>query len=250
MARKTPLLVAHRGASGLAPENTIAAFQLALAMDVDGIELDVHRTVDGVIVAAHDSTVDRTTGANGRIGAMEWARLRELDAGSWFNRLHPELAKPEFSAQRIPSLEDVIALAGGKAHLYIEIKDPDLYPESFESELLSLVRRHRMEDHVTFLSFSRHSLKKMKALETSIRTGLLISRRAGDPCRAALSLKANGLAVLHKLLAPDFVAKIQGAGLELAAWTVDSAEDLGKMRTAQVDAIITNHPEIALEVFS
>jgi glycerophosphoryl diester phosphodiesterase len=248
MARKTPLLVAHRGASGLAPENTLAAFQLALAMGVDGIELDVHRTKDGVIVAVHDSTADRTTNARGRIGAMEWTRLRELDAGSWFNRLHPELAKPEFSAQRIPSLDDVIALSGGKAHLYIEIKDPGLYPACFESEVLSVVRHRGIEDQVTFLSFNRRSLRKLRALEPSIRTGLLINRRAGDPCRTALSLKANGLAALHKLLAQDFVAKIREADLALAAWTVDAPEDLRKMQSAHVDAIITNRPEIALKV--
>jgi glycerophosphoryl diester phosphodiesterase len=242
------LLVAHRGASGLAPENTRAAFLLALEMGVDGIELDIHRTRDGQFVVSHDSSVDRTTEAKGRIGAMQWARLRELDAGSWFNRVHPERARPEFCGERIPTLEEVIEFAGRKTRLYIEIKDPDLYSESLETDLLAILRRRRMESRVTLLSFSRRSLLKIRSLDPSIHTGLLLSRRSGDPCRAALSLGANGLAMLHKRVDPAFAGKVRKAGLELSVWTVDEPEEMRRMLELGADAIITNHPERILSI--
>lgn len=235
MSTKPPLLVAHRGASGHAPENTIAAFRLALEMKVDGIELDVHMSRDGSIVVIHDSTVDRTTNGKGRIGAMTLAELRSLDAGSWFNA--------EYAGERIPTLDEVLALVQGRAQLLIEMKDPDFYPDSLESELLSLVRRHRMQDHVCFLSFNRRALREMRELDDTIPTALLTSNTRGDPVKAARSLHASGLAVQHRRLTLALAEKALSADLSLIAWTVDDPKDMARMIKAGVSAIITNYPD-------
>ena len=243
MSMKPPLLVAHRGASGHAPENTPAAFRLALEMKVDGIELDVHMARDGSIVVIHDSTVDRTSNGRGRVGAKTLPELRSLDAGSWFNRAFPRKARPEYAGQQIPTLQEVIEIVKNRARLYIEIKDPDLYPDSLEPELLSIVRQYKMRDRVVFLSFNRRALRKMRELDPTIPIALLIARLGVDPVKAARSLRAGGLAVRHKLLTPALAETVLGSGLSLIAWTVDSPKDLDRMIEAQVSAIITNYPD-------
>ena len=243
MSLKRPLLVAHRGASGHAPENTMAAFRLALEMKVDGIELDVHMSRDGSIVVIHDSTVDRTSNGKGRIGAMTLAELRSLDAGSWFNTAFPRKARPEYASQRIPALSEVFELVQDRARLFIEMKDPDLYPDNLESELLSLVRRHEMRDRVIFLSFNQDALRKIRELDPTIPIALLIGSLRGDPVKAARSLHASGLAVQHKLLKPAFAGTALSSDLSLIAWTVNSPKDLDRMIKAEVSAIITNYPD-------
>ncbi len=242
MSIEPPLLVAHRGASGHAPENTIAAFQLALDTNVDGIELDVHMALDGSIVVIHDSTVDRTTNGKGRVGKMTLEQLKSVDAGSWFNAAFPQKARSGYEGQRIPTLSEVMELVRGRARLYIEMKSPDLYPDSLQPELLRIVRLHEMEHDVVFLSFNRRALRKMRHLDAGIPTALLISRLVGDPVKAAVSLGA-GTAVSYKLLAPTLVRKIRSAGLGLITWTVDNSEDIARMIDAGVDAIITNYPD-------
>jgi len=213
----------------------MAAFRLALELKVDGIELDVHMSRDGSIVVIHDSTVDRTTNGKGRIGAMTLEELRSLDAGSWFNA--------EYAGERIPTLDEVMALVQGRARLFIEMKDPDLYPDSLESELLSLVRRHRMQDRVFFLSFNRQALKRMRDLDAEVPIALLISNLRRDPLKAARLLQASGLAVQHRRLTKALAQKALDSDLALIAWTVDDPKDMARVLKAGATAIITNYPD-------
>jgi len=243
MSIKSPLLVAHRGASGHAPENTMAAFRLALEMKVYGIELDVHMARDGSIVVIHDSTVDRTSNGRGKVGAMTLPELQSLDAGSWFNVAFPQKARPEYAGQQIPTLHEVMRLMRDRAWLYIEMKDPDLYPDSLESELLSIVRQHGMQERVIFLSFNRRALRKMRELDPAVATALLVSRPSVDPVKAALSLRANGLAVPHNLITAALAARVLRSGLRLIAWIVDKPKDVRRMVAAQVSSIISNYPD-------
>ena len=240
MTMELPFLVAHRGASSIAPENTLAAFRLALDLRADGIELDVHMTADNEIVVIHDSTVDRTTGFPGRVGQMTSSALKALDAGSWFNSAFPDKARPEYTGLRIPLLREVLELVRGRARLYIEIKDPDLYPGDFESRLLSIVREHRMENSVAFLSFSRRSLRKIRRADPSTTVALLISRLSGDPIKSARALGAAALAVSFRVLNDGFAAEIREAGLGIIAWTVDDAGDIRRIKSMRVDSVITN----------
>jgi glycerophosphoryl diester phosphodiesterase len=243
MSMKPPLLVAHRGASGHAPENTMAAFQLALEMKVDGIELDVHMSRDGSIVVIHDSTVNRTTNGRGRISARTLPELRSLDAGSWFNIAFPEKARREYAGQQIPTLDNVLELVQDRARLFIEMKDPHRYPDSLESKLLYMVRRHRMQDRVIFLSFDQRALRKMRDLDPTIPVALLISTFRGDPVEAARSLHGCGLAVQHRRLRPTLAEKALASNLSLIAWTVDNPKDMDRMIKAGASAIITNYPD-------
>jgi len=241
---KSPQVVAHRGASGWAPETTPASYRLALEMKADYLELDVQMTKDGEIVAIHDALVDRTTNGKGAIGEITLAQLKELDAGSWFNRTYPEKASREFAGQRVPTLQEVIDLAKNSgAGLYIETKNPELYPPNFEAMLLDIVRRNGFEKRVMVQSFNGRSVQKVKELDAGIPTALLIEISKGDPVDDTLAAGANELAIEYKQLTPEILSKAQKRGLTVAVWTVDEEEDLRRMIHLGVQRIITNYPD-------
>jgi glycerophosphoryl diester phosphodiesterase len=237
------MLVAHRGASGHAPENTLAAFRLALEMGADGIELDVHMSRDGEIVVMHDATLNRTTGRRGRVGRKTLWELKALDAGHWFNRSFPEKARAEYEGERIPTLDEVMAMIGRRTRLYIEIKNPRLYPETLGTELLRLVRYHRLRGNVIFLSFDRRFLRKIRTLDDSIPTLLLVSRTLKDPVKSAATLGVGSLGLMYRLAGRPLIAKARKAGLGVIVWTVNGVEDLRRMINSDVDAIVTNYPD-------
>src|SRR5262245_35483178 len=185
--KKLPQVLAHRGASGSAPETTLAAYRLALQTKVDFLELDVQMTRDGEIVAIHDPRVDRTTNGKGRIAERTLQELRRLDAGSWFNARYPEKARPEFVGERIPTLQEIIDVARpSRAGLYREIKSPELYPDDFEARVVDLLRRNSFETRVLIQSFSARSLQKVATLAPSLPRALLVEDRAVDPVEATL----------------------------------------------------------------
>ena len=136
------MVIAHRGASSYAPENTLAAFDLALQMGVRQIELDVHLTSDGHIVVIHDDTVDRTTNGSGPVASQMLAELQELDAGAWFGA--------SFAGERIPTLDEVLARYKGRMHLHTEIKG---HSPSLSQRSVDLIRQHGMVREVTLTPF-------------------------------------------------------------------------------------------------
>ncbi len=237
-------VIAHRGASGYAPETTLEAYRLALQMGVDGIEMDVHRLRDGVIVAIHDPEVNRTTNGTGRISELTLAELKTLDAGSWFNTAFPKKSRQEYVGLRVPTLQEIIDLTKeSPVELYIEVKDPERYPPDLETTLLSLIYVNRLETRVRFLSFNSESLRKIKALDPSIRTVLLISNSSMDPVGAALQIAADELALRRNLATAATVDNAHRKGLSVSVWTVDRQADLQRMIRMGVDGIITNYPD-------
>ena len=237
-------VIAHRGASGYAPETTLEAYRLALQMGVDGIEMDVHRLRDGVIVAIHDPEVNRTTNGKGRISELTLAELKTLDAGSWFNRAFPEKARQEYAGLRVPTLQEIIDLTKeSPVELHIEIKNPERYPPDLETILLSLIYSNRMETRVRFLSFSSQSLRKIKTLDSSIRTALLISDSGVDPVGSASQIAADELALRHNLATAAIIDGAHKSGLSVSVWTVDKEAHLRRMIRLGVDGIITNYPD-------
>jgi glycerophosphoryl diester phosphodiesterase len=240
----TPKIIAHRGASGYAPELTLRAYQLAIQMGCDGIEMDVHPLRDGTIVAIHDVDVARTTNGNGRVSKFTLEELKALDAGTWFNNAYPEKARPEYAGLRVPTLQEIFDFTRGKAlEFFIEIKDPELYPPDLESSLLSLVSRNQLEDRSRFLSFSAKSILKIKNLNPSMKTVLLISNSGKDLVEAALRLSADELGIRHSLITPTLVDAAHKAGLSVSAWTVDHQKDMTRMIDLGIDSIITNYPD-------
>jgi glycerophosphoryl diester phosphodiesterase len=242
--QRTPQIVAHRGASGHAPEITLEACRMALQMKADFLEIDVHQTNDGVIVGIHDSNVSRTTNGKGRIADLSLAELKLLDAGSWFNQNHPEKARPEFIGAQIPTLQEIIDLIrDSQTGAYIEIKNPELYPQDFEFSLASLIQRNQFENRSLFLSFSSQSLIKTKKNAPSIPTALLISKLAEDPIQAALAIRADEVAIRHDLATPDLINAAHECGLSISVWTVNKPADLLRMIHCGADRIITNYPD-------
>ena len=143
------MVIAHRGASSYAPENTLAAFDLALEMRVRHIELDVALTSDNHPVVIHDDKVDRTTNGSGLVTSHTLAALRQLDAGSWFGA--------QFEGERIPTFDDVLARYNGRVHIHTEIKGKS---PSLSERTADLIRKHGMERQVTVTSFQSVRLRK------------------------------------------------------------------------------------------
>ncbi|MBA3431366.1 MAG: glycerophosphodiester phosphodiesterase, partial [Actinobacteria bacterium] len=171
------MVIAHRGASAYAPEHTTAAYDLALKLGADYIEPDVHMTSDGVLVAIHDPTIDRTAtrdggAARGLVSSMTMDELRSCEFGSWYNRSFPSFARPEYSGLRIQSLEDIFARYGDRASYYIETKSPD--SPGMEEELVELIKRYGLMEpsanrwRVVIQSFSASSLEQTHALAPSL----------------------------------------------------------------------------------
>jgi len=242
-SRNRPRVIAHRGASGYAPETTLEAYRLALEMEVDGVEMDVHRLRDGAIIAIHDLDVKRTTDGRGKIPDLTLAELKALDAGSWFNRAFPEKARPEYVGLKVPTLQEILDLVkGSRAGLYIEIKNPERYPD-IESSLLSLLGGNGLRERARFLSFSSQSVRAIKTLDPSSHTALLASGTIRDPVQKALRVFADELAIRHDLATPAIVERAHQNGLSLSVWTVDRHSDLERMVRLGADAIITNYPD-------
>lgn len=160
--------IAHRGASGYAPEHTFNSYDKShRELGASYIEIDLQRTKDGHLVAMHDETVDRTTNGHGRVEDYTLDELKKLDAGSWFNKQHPNLARSEYKNAKVPTLDEILSRYGKNANYYIETKSPDVYP-GMENQLIQSLNKHGMltnqslkNGHVIVQSFSEPSLQKM-----------------------------------------------------------------------------------------
>src|SRR5699024_8402340 len=160
-----PLIMAHRGASGNAPENTMAAFQLAVDEGADGIELDVHLSKDGEIVVIHDDTLNRTTNGTGNVHEKDLAELKTYDAGSWFD--------PKFSEERIPLLQEVIDILPESVFLNIEIKNSPIVHTGIEQKLVDLLGKNNRLNDTLISSFDHESLYTIKKLAPELKIGII-----------------------------------------------------------------------------
>lgn len=232
-------IFAHRGASADAPENTMAAFELAERQGADGIELDVHLTSDNRLVVLHDDTTDRTAGVPGNVSDLPFARLRELDVS---------MGRPGFSGARIPSLEEVYGfIARTRLVLNVEIKE-DRYDGGFVvlRPLLELAARFGIQNRVVYSSFNHYALRELKNLAPGAVTAVLYESALVDVWEYARRVPANGIHPWFPALRDQkLVRACRAAGLAVRPWTVDSEEDLAAVFRAQADAVITNLPERA-----
>jgi glycerophosphoryl diester phosphodiesterase len=239
-----PRIVAHRGASGHAPENTCEAFLLALQMKADYIELDVQMSRDGVPIVFHDSVIDRTTDQKGKLGDFSASELQQMDAGSWFNMAFPVKAHPEYAGLGIPTLQETIDLIkSSPAGLYIELKSPELQPSNFESEVLNLIRLNHFEERVIICSFGMNSLQKIRSLDPLIKTAVLISDSRVHSISLACAVSSGMLSMRHDLITHSLAAQAHEKGMSIAAWTVNEEEKMRRLIRFSVDSIITNYPD-------
>lgn len=245
MTGSTPAveIVAHRGASHDAPENTLAAVKLAWERDADGVEVDVYLTKDGRIAVLHDKTTKRTTGVDRPVAEMTLSEVRELDAGSWKD--------PRWKGERIPSLEEVLDLFPPGKKMYVEVKcGPEIVPE-LERVLKATGRIGKGLVVIGFgLETVRAIKERMPALtvywlsgwEKDKETGRWLTRME-DLVANARKAGVDGLSVAADgPIDRAAVQLIRDAGLEFHVWTVDDPDVARRMRALGVDSITTNRP--------
>ncbi len=220
------LVIAHRGASAAAPENTLAAFRLAADLGADGVELDVRRTVDGQLVVIHDASVDRTTNGTGRVAALTLDQVRRFDAGRKFG--------PPFRGERIPLLSQVFEVLGGRLLVDVEVKAAGV-----EAALLDLIRKTQMVDSVLISSFDAQVVAHVRDLAPEMPAGLLQS--AADPY-VAVSVRATAYLPEVTALTADVVASCRSHGLRVITWTVRTEEEARQALRLGVDGIIADDP--------
>ncbi len=232
MAARACMVIAHRGASSYAPENTFAAFDLALAMGVSHIELDVHFTSDDQIVVIHDDTVDRTTNGRGPVTSHTLAALTALDAGAWFGET--------FAGARIPTFADVLERYRGRAHIHTEIKGRSAH---LAERTVDLVRRHGMSDHVTITSFQRASLAETRAYAPELPTGWLVGEVTDAIVADARAMGLTQLCPRANTITPDLVDRLHREGFVVRAWGVATEELMRRVVEAGADGMTVNFPD-------
>lgn len=229
-------VIAHRGASAAAPENTLVAQEIARRAGADLVENDVQPSKDGVPFVLHDPTVDRTTDGSGAIRTLTSTRLKKLDAGSWF--------APHFAGARLPTLAAQLAdlRTRGGGDLLLEIKGT--HTKAQVAKIIKVIRAERMTGRVFVQSFDVSSLKYTYALAPELPLGLLRSTLDADPVAVSKELHLTAYNPSHGALLArrGVVADLHGAGVAVMAWTADSAATWKALDAAGVDAIITNRP--------
>ena len=235
----TPQLIAHRGGGGLAPENTLAALRAGLAAGAHVIEVDVQRSVDGVIVLMHDATVDETTNGRGRVADLTWAELNQLDAGSHFSS--------EFAGEAVPRLEDALGLLTAEpVTLMIEVKDPELYP-GLASDLWDVIRRAGAQDRVMVISFAHNWIIGFHQLAPEVPIGIL----SYWPYQVPGVAHGQAISVLWSsvLLDPTLVSRVHEAGASIVVFTVNNPTLMRCLLWLGIDGVITDRPDLWPQAF-
>lgn len=235
------LVLAHRGASGYAPENTLEAFRLAVEQGADGFELDVHFSRDGHLVVIHDETVDRTTNGKGRVWDLTLEELQTLDACA---------GKDAYKGARIPTLAQVLELIQGTGLICnIEIKTDNIFYPGIEQAVLDLVKRMDLENQIIYSSFNHFTLRKIRELDKNARLGMLFGDVLVEPWKYASAML--DVQYLHPMAAniniPNFAEDSRAAGYGVNAWTINDAEMMKHCVEQNVN-IITNYPDMAVAI--
>lgn len=230
----------HRGASGYAPENTLASFQLAADQGADGVELDVQMTKDGEIVVIHDETVDRTTTGSGLVKDLTLKQIRTLNASS---------GSVDYPDEKVPTLDEVFdLLAPTTLIVNVELKDGRVLYPGMAERLLKMIDERNWEYRVTISSFNHISLAQIRALGSLVYTGVLFQDILFEPWHYAHQMWATALHPHYLYVdgVPDLVDSSHASLLEVNVWTVNEVADIDRMLARDVDAIITNYPDRAI----
>ena len=231
-------VVAHRGASGHAPENTMAAFRIAVEMGARFIETDLHVSRDARVVAIHDSTLDRTTNGKGAIHMRSLKEIRALDAGSWFE----SAAGNSFAGERVPTLTEIVDFAAKHDVIfYLEIKSDGTW--GIEHAVVGALRDLNATANILILSFDPSTLDSVNRLDRTIMTGFLCEIPSNDLVQRAVRAGARQLAPRGDLVTSALVDKAHHAGLQVVAWTVNEPDQMRRLIETGVDGIMTDYPD-------
>jgi glycerophosphoryl diester phosphodiesterase len=238
-----PIIFAHRGASAHAPENTLAAFELALAENADAIELDVKLSADGHAIVIHDPTVDRTTGNHHRVKDLPLRELQALDAGSFFS--------DKFHGEKIPTLEEVFEAVGKRTFINVELTNYNTPHDPLVETVCRLVKKCGLEEHVMFSSFFAYNLSKARTYLPEVPRGLLAFDGWLGAWARSFGFAFGKYQALHPYLADvtsQQVQRVHRLNRRIHVWTVNVAEDMRRLFDWGVDAIFTDDPQLAVQV--
>lgn len=240
----SPAVFAHRGASAHAPENTLAAFQLAIQQDCDGIELDVMLTADQQAVVFHDSTLQRTTGIYGKVASLPLATLKELDAGSFFDI--------QYKGERIPTLDETLDLIGSQTVINIELKNYESLRDELPEKVAQCIRRHALHANILFSSFNPIALRKIKRLLPNAPIALLaLPGRSGWWARSwpgRLIIPYDAIHPEHHDVNGEFIHRFHRLSKRVHTYTVNSIDVMRKLFEINIDGIFTDDPLLARQV--
>lgn len=232
---------AHRGASGYAPENTLEAFELAVKQNADGVELDVQLTRDNQLIVIHDETLERVSGQRGFVRAYTLEELKRLNVNKPI---------PGYKEVKIPTLEEVYdLLKWTDLEINVEIKSSIFWYPQIEEKVLELTKRKDMLDQVIFSSFNHNSVKMIKEMEPTANTGILY---ADVLCELATYAKMSKADAFHPLYVQCYMDSVwqeyRKMNIPIHVWTVNEEKDMKFFIEQNVDAIITNYPDVAWKV--
>jgi glycerophosphoryl diester phosphodiesterase len=231
-----PLVIAHRGASTVAPEHTIPAYEAAVEAGADALELDVHFSADDQLVVIHDPSLERTTDGRGVVREHTVPQLKRLDAGGWFGR--------RSRGQRIQTLSEVLERFRDRAGFGIELKaGSDFYP-GIEERLLTLLQLYEVVDRTLVASFDHHALRKCRDLDPDVRTAALVVGRLLAPAALAPRGVLHALCLHAELVSDRDVAAVQEAGLECYVWVVNDPAAALRFAGWGVTGIVTDRPDL------
>lgn len=221
-------IIGHRGAAGLAPENTVEAFLRGVAAGADLVECDVHLSLDGVPVVIHDGMLERTTSGSGPVGACTLAQLQSLDAGA---------------GTRIPTLAEVFSAV--PVPVQVEIKDP-----AAVAPVADFLAAEGRAARAFVISFDHRLLREAVDRLPGLRTGALVGTRPADPAALCREVGASALCPLHSLVDAELVAACRAAGLAVMPWTVNAPAEVRRLLGLGVDSVTTDRPDMAASALS
>lgn len=240
--------IAHRGASGIAPENTLVAMKKGIEAGADGCECDLYASKDGRIVLLHDKNLKRTTGFDGNVSEQSFEKIRSLDAGSW--------KSPEYKGEKIPTFDEYLGLfAETEARPVIEIKQ-----EGIEADLVAAIRKAKMTEKVIVIAFSEKVVKNVREIEPKICIGWLYSQKfegtaeenSEEFAKTIIAKAENAgtsvVSLAHDMISPKLLELLRDRGLHVWCWTVDDPKRMEVLLDWGLESITTNYPDRLAEI--
>ena len=249
MSENKITVTGHRGAAGLAPENTLASIQLALELGVDRVEIDVQQTKDNVIIVLHDRSLRRTTTGFGFVKTKTYQDILKLSAGFKFNKYYVK--------EKVPTLEEVIQLIDGRAELLIETKYSFMYYPNIERHIVNVIKNNNAKSWCKVISFNDRALFRVHKLDNEIRTGkLFVGKHANLPLSWDKGVNIRPLSryhfvdeiiVKHSYATKSIIERVHAMGKELHVWTVNDVETIEILVERGVDGIISDYPNLLMK---
>jgi len=239
---RKPLIIAHRGACSYSPENTMAAFKIALEQGADGIELDAKLSRDGEVVVIHDQTVDRTTDGRGKVHNYSLSELKKFNAGSYFSQ--------EFKGEKIPTLEEVLAEFGTRFLINVELTSYASPGDDLPEKVADLIGKMGVSKNILFSSFHPIILHRIRGLMPNVPAGLLTGVGIFEIGNSFIGnwFSPSSIHPHYSKATKNFIKRVHQQGRTVNTWTVDDPREVTRLISDGVDGIITDDPKLAIRI--